>query len=131
MDKNLATRLKELRSSHGLSQKSLGEHIGLSMQAINNIERGYRTTTSEKLTLLADYFGVSIDYLVGRTDDPGSAVASHSSEALSPDDKELLELYHQLNGQAKGQLQARARDLLQRQHGLPAEPAIFQSKRAK
>lgn len=70
MVNNLSTRLKELRLSHNLSQKSLGEIVGLSMQAINNIEHDCRSTTTDKLIFLADYFDVSIDYLVGRTDNP-------------------------------------------------------------
>ncbi|WP_324825113.1 helix-turn-helix transcriptional regulator [Sinanaerobacter sp. ZZT-01] len=70
MISSLATRLKELRLLHNLSQKALGDKVGLSMQAINNIEREYRSTTAEKLIKLADYFNVSVDYLLGRTDDP-------------------------------------------------------------
>lgn len=70
MSSKLSLRLKELRLSHHLSQKSLGEMVGLSMQAINNIEREYRSTTAEKLLCIADYFDVSVDYLLGRTDNP-------------------------------------------------------------
>ncbi len=44
--------------------------VGLSYTAISDIERGRRTTTIEKLVAIADYFEVSIDYLVGRTDNP-------------------------------------------------------------
>lgn len=67
---NLSTRLKLLRTSLTMSQKLLGKEIGLSMQAINDIEHGRRSTTAEKLTKLADYFDVSVDYLLGRTDNP-------------------------------------------------------------
>lgn len=70
MSENFSIRLKSLRTSHQISQKALGENIGLSMQAINEIEHGRRATTLEKLISIADYFDISIDYLVGRSDDP-------------------------------------------------------------
>lgn len=63
-------RLKELRLLKNLSQKLFGEIIGLSMQTVNDMERGRSTTTFEKLVLIADYFDVSVDYLLGRTDNP-------------------------------------------------------------
>ncbi|WP_324825125.1 helix-turn-helix transcriptional regulator [Sinanaerobacter sp. ZZT-01] len=69
-DNNLSQRLKMLRSSHNLTQVQLGELVGLSKQAINGIEHGRRNTTSDKLILFADYFDVSVDYLLGRTDNP-------------------------------------------------------------
>jgi DNA-binding XRE family transcriptional regulator len=66
----LSIRLKELRNSRNHSQKTLGEAIGLSMQTINDIEKGRSNTTLEKAIAIADYFDVSLDYLVGRSDDP-------------------------------------------------------------
>lgn len=46
------------------------EIVGLSDNAISDIERAYRLTTMEKLNALANYFEVSVDYLMGRTDNP-------------------------------------------------------------
>ena len=69
-DKNFAQRIFELRQAAGMTQKQLGEAVGLSMQAINDIEKGRRETTLMKLLVIADYFDVSLDYLVGRSDDP-------------------------------------------------------------
>ena len=66
-----ASRLKELRLTRGDTQVSLGAAVGLAKQAINDIEHFRRTTTIEKICEIADYFDVSIDYLVGRTDNPG------------------------------------------------------------
>ncbi len=61
-------RIKVLRKERNIKQSELGKIIGLTCTAISDIERGRRTTTLEKLVALADYFEVSIDYLVGRTD---------------------------------------------------------------
>ncbi len=63
-------RVFGLRKQRGLSQKELGAAVGLSHKAISTIESGARSTTIEKLTLLADFFEVSTDYLLGRKDDP-------------------------------------------------------------
>lgn len=63
-------RIFDLRKQRGLSQKELGEAVGLSHKAISTIESGVRSTTIEKLILLADFFQVSTDYLLGRKDDP-------------------------------------------------------------
>jgi len=64
----LSQRVFELRKEANLSQKALGEAIGLSHKAISTLESGARGISVEKLVALAEYFGVSIDYLVGRTD---------------------------------------------------------------
>jgi transcriptional regulator with XRE-family HTH domain len=63
-------RLYQLRTERNLSQKQLGEVVGLSHKAISTLESGTRGTTIEKLILLARYFHVSTDYLLGITDDP-------------------------------------------------------------
>lgn len=63
-------RLSLLRKQAGISQKQLGEVIGLSNKAICTMENGTRETTFEKLVLLAEFFHVSTDYLLGVTDDP-------------------------------------------------------------
>ena len=63
-------RLSLLRKQKGISQKQLGEVIGLSNKAICTLENGTRETTFENLVLLAEFFHVSTDYLLGITDDP-------------------------------------------------------------
>ena len=68
--KNFAMRLKELRLANGLSQKALGEIIGIKAQAINDMEHNRIKTTMDRAIALADYFNVSLDYLVGRSNDP-------------------------------------------------------------
>lgn len=72
MEKNnfFGERVYQLRKQAQLSQKQLGEVLGLSNKAICTMEGGSRGTTIEKLVLLAEYFHVSTDYLLGITDDP-------------------------------------------------------------
>lgn len=68
--KFLSERLFLLRSKKKLSQKALGELLGVSDAAITMMEKGKRSPSFEILCALADYFEVSIDYLTGRTDKP-------------------------------------------------------------
>lgn len=62
--------LKAIRNSHSITQKQLAEAIGASERGIQNYEMGVRKPTFDILIALADYFDVSLDYLVGRSDNP-------------------------------------------------------------
>lgn len=63
-------RLLSLRKNKGVSQKALASEFGISDAAITMMEKGKRLPSFEILCALADYFDVSLDYLVGRSDDP-------------------------------------------------------------
>ena len=65
-----AFRVKKLRKQKRLNQQELGEAIGLTQGTISFIESGKRATTIENLILLAQFFNVSADYLLGLKDDP-------------------------------------------------------------
>ena len=64
------TRLKKLRTDHHLTQKQVYEAIGMSSLGYQRYEYGERKPSFDMLIALADCFDVSIDYLVGRTDNP-------------------------------------------------------------
>ena len=68
-NENLSTRIAQLRKESGLSQSQLGLKFGLSQDAISNMERGRRTTTTEKIIEIAKYFNVTTDYLLGLSDE--------------------------------------------------------------
>ena len=65
-----AKRVKELRKQRRLSQTELGEVLGLTHKSISTIESGLRGPTIENLILLAKFFEVSTDYLLGLKDEP-------------------------------------------------------------
>ena len=65
-----AYRVKKLRRQRKLNQQELGEALGLTQKTISAIESGNRSTTIEKLILLAKFFDVSTDYLLGLKDEP-------------------------------------------------------------
>ena len=58
--------IKALRKEHGLTQTKLGEVVGFTHVAVVKWENGQREPDFSTLTKLADYFGVSTDYLLGR-----------------------------------------------------------------
>ena len=63
-------RLKELRLSRNLTQKQVYESIDMSAIGYQRYEYGDREPAYKNLIALADFFDVSLDYLVGRSDDP-------------------------------------------------------------
>lgn len=63
-----AERLRSLRAERGVTQKALGELLGVKNFSIYTYEKGRSEPTIDGLIALADFFDVSIDYLVGRTD---------------------------------------------------------------
>lgn len=65
---NYLSRLKKLRKSKGVTQRMLSEWTGVSFQSISCYERGEKEPGITALIRLADFFNVSIDYLVGRSD---------------------------------------------------------------
>lgn len=96
-------RLKSLRESKNLKQIELAKHFKVSQSTIAMWETGKRDPDSDTIERIADYFHVSIDYLIGRTDFPheGEVVAAHMSngksyEDLPPEAIEKLEEYKQL-----------------------------------
>ncbi|MCH5303648.1 MAG: helix-turn-helix transcriptional regulator [Ruminococcus sp.] len=63
-------RLKELRTQKHLSQTRLALDLNMNQNTICRYETGVREADYKTLIILADYFDVSIDYLLGRTDNP-------------------------------------------------------------
>lgn len=66
----LAERLKSLREGRRIYQKEMAELLGLSLRGYQCYEADQSEPKLATLIAIADYYRVSIDYLVGRTDDP-------------------------------------------------------------
>jgi transcriptional regulator with XRE-family HTH domain len=64
----LATRLKQLRLQKGLTQWEIATYCDITEKAYQNYELMTREPKLEILVRIADFFGVSLDYLVGRTE---------------------------------------------------------------
>ena len=62
-------RLRDLREDHDLAQKQVASLLGIDQRVYSNYELGKRALPLRHLLTLADYYCVSTDYLLGRTDD--------------------------------------------------------------
>ena len=67
---DFSERIRELRLEHGMSQDAVGKITGVKRYSVYGYEKGNNYPEVPGLIALADYFGVSIDYLLGRTDNP-------------------------------------------------------------
>ena len=65
-------RLKELRKRKGISQLRLATELNTTQNTISRYETGEREPGIAELIKIADYFNVSVDYLLGHTDNPGN-----------------------------------------------------------
>ena len=68
--KVVAERIRSLRESARLSQVKMGEIVGARQSSLNRYEQDQSSPSYETLVRYADFFDVSLDYILGRTDDP-------------------------------------------------------------
>ncbi len=87
-------RIKELREERGLSQARLARELGVGTGSVGMWESTSEIPPVKKLLVIADFFGVSLDYLVGRSDVRAGSAAEDPFFAeyrtLSPAHKEIL-----------------------------------------
>ncbi|PRX21698.1 transcriptional regulator with XRE-family HTH domain [Orenia metallireducens] len=87
-------RLKELRQDKGLTLREMAEHFNRGRTTFSNYENDYRKPDMDLIDELADFFNVSVDYLLCRTDqrqDPNTKIKSAISN-----DPELVEFWGEL-----------------------------------
>ena len=63
-------RIRDLREDHDLKQKDLAKILNCSQQVYSNYELGQRDIPTEILIRLSEYYKVSVDYLLGLTENP-------------------------------------------------------------
>jgi uncharacterized HTH-type transcriptional regulator yobD len=66
----METNLRKLRKAHGLTQLALQMETGIEQALLSKFETGERIPPTESLLVLADYYKVSIDYILKRTENP-------------------------------------------------------------
>jgi len=112
----LSERLILLRKEHNLSQYTLSEKIGFSRGLIANYEQGRREPDYDTLLTFADFYQVSMDYLLGRTDEKNGI---YSQSKLSSD---LIDTINSLRSKTVEELKQNI-NLLKLQDTLPPENA--------
>lgn len=63
-------RIYDLREDRDIKQKVVAEYLGMDPTVYRRYEKGVRSVPVDVIIKLADYYKVSTDYLLGRTDDP-------------------------------------------------------------
>ena len=97
-------RLAEIRKEKGVSQKFLADYLGISPGNLCEWEKGRIEPSIDFLNKIADFFDISIDYLVGREDDlgiktyqqPPVPAGSGERAALSGEEADLLRDFRKL-----------------------------------
>lgn len=84
--------LKKLRNRHGLSQQKLADILHVSQQSIYKYEHDITSPDIETLSLMADYFNTSVDYIIGITD-ISHRIESVVDTMLNEDEMNLISQY--------------------------------------
>jgi len=63
-------RIRDCREDHDLKQRQMADYLHCDQSLYSKYERGERDVPLQILCRLAEFYGTSLDYLVGRTDDP-------------------------------------------------------------
>ena len=71
------TRIKVLREEHHLTQKNLAEILEMQLTQYRRYENGERPLPFDFVVRLADFYGVTLDYIAGRSDESGSEEVSN------------------------------------------------------
>ena len=113
---NFSEKSKLLRRERNISQVKLAEALNLSKACISMIEIGKNEPTANTLLRYADFFECSVDFLLDREDDFGVINIPIKSETagLTPDGKELIEIFNALEKEYRAQILEYARYFAQR-----------------
>lgn len=82
----LGDRIRKMRKSKGLTQQDLGDHLQLAKSTISQYETGTNEPDAKTMSRLADLLGCTTDYLLGRIDEPLTAVP----DGITPEEREFL-----------------------------------------
>lgn len=95
-------RIKELRTAEGISQQRLAQVVGTTQRNISYWESGVEIN-AQYATRIANFFDVTVDYLLGLEDDFGVRVDDKEKkpDTLSAEERRLLEGYREINAAGK------------------------------
>lgn len=85
-------RIRELREEEGLKQSELGKILNVTKQAVSSYERGERQPDVDRICLLCDRFGCTVDYLIGRSDYRHSIMSKQQAKMLNAYDRAIPEI---------------------------------------
>lgn len=112
-EKNMfSTRLKELRELRNLSQSAFAKDFGVAQSTVGGWESGAREPNYATTQKLADYFGVTVDYLLGRDNTAAAQqeTPADSLQGLDPNESSLISYYRACSDDGKEKIREYARD---------------------
>lgn len=107
MDNKFGKRLKTLRTDKNLKQSELADILELSTSTIGMYEQGRRYADLDTLKKIAEYFDVSVDYLIGRTD-------IKKFEDFPPEVKRIANLFAGIDPKKADNLEKLIKELLEK-----------------
>ena len=108
----LGARLKDLRKQAHLTQQAVADRLRVDRTTYTKYENGRVCPDQQGLVALAELFGVSVDYLLGRDDGqtaPAVADAGDAPLVLTPQEKLLVQIFRQLSPEQRDELTENAR----------------------
>lgn len=103
----IMNQIKSLRKAKKITQKQLGDVLGVAESTISMYESGNRQPDVDTMRKIADYFNVTIDYLIG-----GENISSSDKDEL---DKKIIKIFDSLSEADQAQVLDYARYLLMRE----------------
>ena len=99
-------KLKELRQIKNLTQKQVADFLKCNQTAVGKYERGELEPSISNICKLANFFGCTTDYLLGREDDFGvvTVTADINSTMFTPEETELLRDFRLLDKSSKNKV---------------------------
>lgn len=97
---SLGKRLKAERAKKGWSQIYVSEKVGITNTVLSNYERDYRDPDTETLKKIAELYDVSVDYLLGRTDNKEHE-DSNQTQVISTKDQRIIDKFMKLSDKDK------------------------------
>jgi transcriptional regulator with XRE-family HTH domain len=94
--KTCGQRISELRENQKMTQGDLSSRLDMTRASLSHYETGRREPDFDTLKKFADFFHVSVDYLIGRTEDPQPSVNENVKmfeESLELSDETILERF--------------------------------------
>ena len=80
----LGERIRRRRMALGLNQTAFADTVGIPVPTLSSIEHGHQSIYVERAVQLAQALGVSTDYLLGLSDDPGTLSERPAQQATAP-----------------------------------------------
>lgn len=109
-------QLRNLRLKRNVSMLQIAKELNIPYTTYVNYEKGNREPNSKMLILLSDFFGVSVDYLIGRTEIvcDNDAICSHNNnDEYTAKEKSIIKKFLKLNNLGQNKCEMYVNDLLE------------------